>query len=155
MTRLVGMPVQRTHENTLTQVSADTGDTLTGYATRVAKLVPVEIIAAFMAIRGFLPSQDSGDAWAPEFEIVLFTMLVGLTSLYLLRVGGDVPRKGRQIAIATISFVIWSYAVGGPFFWNAVERLAHHRVVYPGFGGAILVLWSLAAGLLITTDSTQ
>lgn len=117
------------------------------YLERVTKYVPVEIIAAFMLIRGLVESQG---APPPSLEIILYIALVVLTPLYLMRMGGDVPSKTRQAAIATGSFVVWSYAIGGPFFWGAIATLAGvdlNKVVYLGSGGALAVIWSLVAGL--------
>lgn len=83
-------------------------------------------------------------AWA---ELAIYAALVALTPLYLLRVAGAVPKKAVQIAISTGSFIVWSYAIGGPFFWAALSAVAHTDVVIPALAGALVVLWSLAAGL--------
>lgn len=125
------------------------GKPLEDYLERVAKYVPVEIIAAYMAIRGFLPAHGADGAIPAWAEIAIYAALIGLTPLYLLRIAGDVPDRGRQIGIATVSFVVWSYAIGGPFFWKAVSSLAGDaEIVHMGLAGALLVIWSLAAGLV-------
>jgi hypothetical protein len=173
MTRLVGFGSPKP-PMLVPQPSGQGGDKLTNYLERLAKYVPVEIIAAFLAIRGYVDSQGGGaplavtspvpapsvvsPAAAPlvaspgmmpeELEIALFAGLVVLTPLYLSKVGGDVPRKALQIAIATLSFVVWTYAIGGPFFWGAVEKLTGTQIVYPAFAGAFAVIWSLAVGLV-------
>jgi hypothetical protein len=123
------------------------GDRLEDYLERIAKYVPVEIIAAYMAIRGFLPEHGKPGAVPAWVEVAIYASLIGLTPLYLLRVARGVPEKGRQIAIAMVSFIVWSYAIGGPFFWKTVEALTGAEVVYDGLAGALVVVWSLAAGL--------
>jgi hypothetical protein len=128
-------------------VTSNAGQPLEDYLERVAKYVPVEIIAAYLAIRGFLPEHGTDGAVPAWVEIAIYASLIVLTPLYLLRVARDVPDKRRQIAIAMVSFAVWSYAIGGPFFWAAVSSLASERFVYPGLAGALVVIWSLAAGL--------
>ena len=120
---------------------------LADYLERVAKYIPVEIIAAFLAIRGFAGSPGT---MPPGLEIALFAALVVMTPLYLLKLGGDVPRKGLQVGIATVSFVVWAYAIGGSFFWGALVQFEPFpdQIVYAGFAGALVVIWSLAAGLV-------
>jgi hypothetical protein len=128
---------------------------ITGALARIAKYVPVEIVGAFLAIRGVLPAQGEQSALPPWLEIAIYAALVVLTPLYLQKFGGDVSHKAEQIAIATISFAIWSYAIGGTFFWGAIARLAYpaahplalDKVVWAPLASALVVLWALAAGL--------
>ena len=126
-------------------------DPLADYLERVAKYIPIEIVGAFMAIRGFLPAHGKDGALPTALEVILFVGLVVLTPLYLRRVGGDVPDRAKQCALGTVSFVIWSYAIGGPFFWEALEAQTSYKIVYPGFAGALVVVWSLVAGLFRPT----
>ena len=117
------------------------------YLERVAKYIPVEIVSALLAIRSVVPAQGAPDALPVKLEIGLYALPVVLTPLYLLRLGGDVPQKTRQLAIAMVSFMVWSYAIGGPFFWSSLEELSNQQIIYPGLAGALVVIWSLAAGL--------
>jgi len=116
------------------------------------QLRPVEIIAAYMVLRGFLPSSGSPGGIPPWVEIAGYAVLVALTPVYLRRLAGGVAGAARQLAIATISFVIWSYAIGGPFFWSALERALATKVVFPGVAGLIAVLWSVSLGAIATPD---
>lgn len=124
------------------------GPKLEDYLERVAKYVPVEIIGAYMAIRGAFPAHGTEDGLPTAVEIAVYLACLALTPLYLIKLGGDVPGKATQIAIACVSFVVWTYAIGGPFFWGALEAASATRIVYPGLAGALVVLWSLAAGLV-------
>ncbi|HWU87410.1 MAG TPA: hypothetical protein VN253_09045 [Kofleriaceae bacterium] len=161
MTRLVGPPrlvlpsppllLKEREPGKAVDHAPDQDLPLADYLERVAKYVPVEILAAFLAIRGFVVPQGKAGAMPPGLEIALFAALVVLTPLYLIKLGGDVPRKALQVAIATVSFVVWAYAIGGDFFWSAVAKLAgcdRAAIVYEGFAGALVVIWSLAAGLV-------
>jgi hypothetical protein len=122
---------------------------LQDYLERTVKYVPVEVISAFMVLRAVVPPHSDGSTlWVPV-ELAVYGALVVLTPLYLIKFGGNVPRKGLQVAVATIAFVVWSYATGGPFFWDALKELVGARqVVYQEVSGALLIIWSLVAGLI-------
>ena len=150
MARLVDRPnriVARVDDFSSPSGASTPDQTFADYLERVAKYVPVEIIAAFLAIRGFAGSPGT---MPPGLEIALFAALVVMTPLYLLKLGGDVPQKGLQVGIATVSFVIWAYAIGGSFFWGAIVQFdpLPDQIVYSGFAGALVVIWSLVAGLV-------
>jgi hypothetical protein len=151
MPRLVEK-LTRSDPELLKAAGAPASQTLTEYLETIAKFVPVEILAAYMAIRGIIPVSTSPEALPLAIEVALFAALLGLTPLYLLKVGGVVSRKGQQVVIATVSFVVWSYAIGGPFFWGAIETATDAKVVYSAFAGALVVLWSLATGILRPTE---
>jgi hypothetical protein len=154
MSRLVGKRTSDDRGAPLSESVAPQGSPIADYLERVAKYVPVEILGALLAIRGVLPAHGTPGALPAPAEVVLFVILVVLTPIYLVRIGGSAPQKVRQVTIATVSFVIWSYTIGGPFFWDSVADLSHHQIVYPGLAGALVVIWSLAAGLFqpIATD---
>ncbi len=117
------------------------------YLERISKWVPAEIVAAFLTIRALVPVHGTEAAWPVALEISVYVALVILTPIYLWVFGGDVPRKHLQVAIATVSFVVWSYGVGGPFFFKALESATGARIEYPSLGGVIVILWTLAVGL--------
>lgn len=118
------------------------------YLERVAKYVPIEIIAAFIAVRGFMPPTGSPNAPPPWAEFVLFAALVGLTWGYLYKFGGRVPRKELQASLGAFSFMVWAYGIGGPFFFKALEESLDTRIEYQGLAAAVVVVWSLLAGLI-------
>ena len=124
-----------------------TKEKLEDYLERVAKYVPVEIVAAFVTIRGLAPVHGTEAAWPAGLEIAVFVALVAATAGYLIKFGGSVPRKRLQIVISMVSFVIWSYGIGGPFFWGTLEAVTSTHLVYQGFAGALVIVWSLAIGL--------
>jgi len=124
------------------------GSAFQDYLERTAKFVPVEIIAAFIALRTLVPAHGSAGAIPTGAELAIYIALVVLTPLYFLKLGGDVPRKQLQVAITTVSFVVWSYAIGGPFFWLALEAFVGRSIVSSGLAAALLIIWSLFAGLV-------
>lgn len=131
-------------------VAAQTGEvTLQDYVERVAKYVPVEIVLAYLTIQSIF--QAASDSPAPVgIELAIYGALALATAPYLLRFGGNVPRKKQQALIGTLSFIVWSYGIGGTFFWAGLARILHTRVMYPSVAGSLVVVWSLAVGLLKT-----
>lgn len=128
-------------------VATQPGDSpLQEYLERVAKYVPVEIIGAYLALQSiFNGASPAAPRWV---EFGFYGLLVIVTAPYLLRYGGGVPGLGQQAVIGTISFVVWTYGIGGSFFWRALEHAAGTTIMYPSISGAIVVAWSLVIGLV-------
>lgn len=145
MARLVSYRSAVTVDGVTPRVAGSASQSLDDFLEAIAKLVPVEIVAVYMLVKGLSPS---GDGLPLAFEIVIYAALVGLTVAYLNRFGGTVPNKHAQVIIGTISFVVWSYAIGGTFFWAALEHLVNAKLEYPSVGGIVALLWSLVTGLL-------
>lgn len=132
----------------LTKEVSPGNERLQDYLERVAKYVPVEMTAVYMFVRSLVPAQSADGALPPVVELAIFGVLLVLNALYMWRLGKGVPRRGLQVAISCISFVVWAYAIGGPFFWGALEALVHGPVVYPVLAGILAALWSFGAGLI-------
>jgi hypothetical protein len=152
MPRLVSYEVQYAAEG-LAPRAADpaphaagaAGQRVDQFLEAIAKFVPVEIITVYMLIRGLSPSSEGLPA---SLELVVYAVLIVLTAVYLNMFGGAVPNKRAQVLIGTISFVVWTYGIGGSIFWPAVERLTCTKIVYPSLGGIVVLLWSLVTGLI-------
>jgi hypothetical protein len=97
------------------------------YLGRLLKLIPSEIIAAYLAIQGFIP--EDSEKWG--LSIVSLVLLI-LTPFYLKTV--QKVEKTSQIFVSTLSFVVWVYSLGGPFvLWNIHQ---------PWISSAVLLLWT-------------
>lgn len=83
------------------------------YLTKLVKYIPAEIIAVYIFISGILKSLEASAA----LQWVAFALLLVLTPLYMWRVTQDKtkPPAWAQIIIASFSFAVWVFAVGGPF----------------------------------------
>lgn len=144
--RLIG-PLTTT-ERGQTNKETPGSERVQGYLERVAKFVPVEIVAVFIFIRGFVPEPGASNALPPWAEIGLYLALVALTGAYLMKFGGEnAPKKKLQVFLGMISFVVWSYGIGGPFFFDAVSTALDFRFHHPAFAGPLVAIWSLALGL--------
>lgn len=146
------------------------------YSDKIVKLIPTEIVGAYMVLAGMLgfsPTQTGAAVQAEETQAVLetaakssatvqeaakaaakltqeqlnpiliqivFFVLLALTPVFL-RVVSKVSNK-VQLCVATVSYVVWIYTLGGPFVvWE---------IYYPVIGSVVLVLWSLSIPLVVS-----
>ncbi len=97
------------------------------YKGKLLKLIPSEIVAAYLAIQGFVPEESA--KWGLT---ILSVVLLIITPLYLKFVQN--VAKNAQVIVSTLSFVVWVYALGGPFaIWNIHEAW---------IASVILLLWT-------------
>jgi hypothetical protein len=97
------------------------------YLGRLLKLIPSEIIAAYVAIQGFIPEDNA--KWG--LSIVSLVLLI-ITPFYLRTV--QKVGKKSQIFVSTLSLVVWVYSMGGPF--------VHWNIHQPWISSAVLLLWT-------------
>lgn len=99
-----------------TQLQASgTGLILDTYTDKLIKYIPADVVAAWTAASGVIAS-IAAETQALVFWIAFVIGLVA-TVLWTLR-QTSMPAKPpayTQTAISTIAFVIWVYALGGPF----------------------------------------
>ena len=97
------------------------------YLGRLLKLIPSEIIAVYMAIQGFIPAESA--KWGLT---IISLVLIILTPFYLKYT--QKVEKNAQVFVSSASFLIWVYAIGGPFvFWGIYQAW---------IGSAILLIWT-------------
>jgi hypothetical protein len=113
------------------------------FQDKVVKLVPTEIVGAYLVILGIVsPAESAGK----EYEYTLigaFVVLLILTPVYLWKVSGVTNRI--QLLVSTLSYVIWIYTLTYPFkYWNWY---------YPTVGAVVLILWSLITPIFVTPSS--
>jgi magnesium-transporting ATPase (P-type) len=114
--------------------------TVQNYQDRLLKLIPSEIVGAYIFLQGVIPQAYA--RWGTT--VVAFILLV-MTPLYLNRI--QKVKRADQVMITTISFVVWLYSLGGPFqFWGLYEAW---------ISSVILVLWTLAVPLFFNPRLTQ
>jgi uncharacterized membrane protein YozB (DUF420 family) len=118
-----------------TSVKSDT------YVDRVIKYVPADIVGAWVAVTGMINSA----ADIPKVTLLWIAFALGmlLTPLWTLKQTTE-PKKRpaiTQTIISTGAFIIWVFALGGPF-----ATLVFYRSVY---GSLLLIFYTLIAALVI------
>lgn len=104
------------------------------YKDRLLKLIPSEIVAAYMVLSGIIPSDSA--KWG---TLIVFIALLVLVPFYLKRIQN--VQRNSQLMVTAISFVVWVYSLGGPFeVWGLYK---------PWIGSIILVLWTLTMPLVV------
>lgn len=113
---------------------------------KVAKLVPTEIVAAFLAADNLILTQLTDDTDpSNKSEIaywVVFSILLIVTPFYVKRtIASEFKLLKSQIFVSTLAFVFWVYAIGGPF-----KLAGLHDYL---FAGLALIVFSIISPLLI------
>jgi hypothetical protein len=104
------------------------------YLDKLLKLIPSEIIAAYMVLAGMIPANRA--KWGTT---VVTIILLCFVPLYLMKI--QKVSRPAQIFFTTLSFIVWVYSLGGPFiFWG---------IHASWLGSVLLVLWTLAIPLVI------
>ncbi len=110
------------------------------YRDRLLKLIPSEIVAAYLVLSGIIPPD------AKLGTLIVSIVLLVLVPFYLWRMH-DV-RRTMQLIVTTISFAVWVYSLGGlsnPFVaWDLYQ---------PWIGSVILILWTLIIPLAVNPKS--
>ena len=122
------------------------------YYDKLIKLIPTEIIGAYMVLSNILgyTSGNNQSLSVPDenkmksilLQIVFFVLVI-LTPVYLRKISK--VKNAMQLVVTTFSFIIWVYTLGGPFVvWH---------IYYSLIGSVILVLWSLIIPLFVTPET--
>ena len=86
--------------------------TVNDYKDRLVKLIPTEIITAYVTIRGLV--SGSGVQGNKQLLIwIVFAVLLIINPLYLYYV--TQVKKVGQIIFSSIAFVLWVMVIGGTF----------------------------------------
>ena len=119
------------------------------YPDKVVKLVPTEIVGAYMVLAGIIgvsatsPSAPTDSLSKILIQVVFFVLLV-LTPLYLWRISG--VTNVVQLIVTTLAFILWIYTLGGPFsVWGIYE---------PKVAALLLTLWSFIIPVIVRPAST-
>jgi len=104
------------------------------YRDRLLKLIPSEIVAAYMVLAGIIPEKPA--RWG---LLIISVILLVLVPFYLIIIQN--VHRIVQVIFTTISFVVWVYSLGGPF-----EKWG---IYLPWLSSVILVLWTLIVPLFV------
>jgi len=113
------------------------------YMDKIIKLVPSEIIAAFIAINNLIDIEEG--AYMRIHWIVFFILLIA-TPFYISKITKrkDLPVLKSQILISTIAFTVWVFALGGPFrYLNWYDSI---------YGSIFMILFTALSPLFIVPN---
>ena len=112
------------------------------YFDRVLKYIPADVISAWVFVVAAVNGAPD-DVPKPAVLWVAFACGLVLTALWTHRRTREPgrPPAVTQIALATVAFGVWVFALGGPF-----ATLGFYRPVY---GSLLLVLYTLSSGLVV------
>jgi hypothetical protein len=122
----------------------------TSWLERTAKYIPGEVIAAYKAAFALLTLVPDTEPAKVGVGWIVFVFCLVFTPIYLYQMNkrASTPVTGKplwiQLLIATVSFVVWAYALGGPFaFVEQPTVLGGYR---EWIAGIILILYTLGVG---------
>ena len=97
------------------------------YRDKLIKLIPAEIVAAYLFLQTLLASQGGTVAW-----IVIALLFVG--TFFYLRILGNVE-KWPQLIFSSLTFLVWVYSIAPETILGGIYN--------PSLATIILVLWTL------------
>jgi len=107
------------------------------YSDRLFKYIPAEIVAGYIFAAGMLENlTKSGEIRI--FQWGLFLIFLVMTPLYLWRV--QKVQKTSQHIISALSFVVWVFALGGPFSLYSWYNPVYGAVLLPVFTLAVAIV---------------
>ena len=113
------------------------------YSDRLLKLVPAEVIAVFFAVDAAIQSSNNAVPGLLYWGITL--LLAAGAYLYVMRTSSekDKPPPYLQAGLATLSFVVWVFAIGGPFEYSQFSWYG------PAWHGILLPIYTFFVPLLL------
>lgn len=107
------------------------------YVDRLFKYIPAELVAGYIFVLGVVKRlTDSGEIMVLHW--ILFFIFCGLTPLYLWRV--QKVLKLQQHIISLLSFVVWVFALGGPFALFSWYNPLYGEILLPVFT-LVVAIW--------------
>ena len=108
-----------------------------GYFNRLFKYIPAELVAGYIFVLGVVKQlTDAGEIKVLHW--LLFVVFCILTPLYLWRV--QKVLKFQQLIISLLSFIVWAFALGGPFALYSWYNPVHGSILLPVFT-IIVAVW--------------
>ena len=107
------------------------------YADRLFKYIPAEVVAGYIFVLGLI-NQLNGTGAVTIIQWSLFLVFCLITPLYLWRIQKVI--KLQQHFISLLSFVVWVFALGGPFTLYNWYNPVYGEILLPVFT-LIVAIW--------------
>jgi hypothetical protein len=109
------------------------------YFEKVAKLVPSEVIAAYIAVMGLIPAMHD-EHKRPFWVWTTFLVCLVITPIYLNLLASAGKPKWVHILLSMLAFVVWAFAISGKaLIGDSFEPIA---------ASIVLILFSLISGAI-------
>lgn len=117
-----------------------------GYFDRIIKYIPSDVVGAWVAVSGIIGQPSAGGRHSTALWIS-FVFGVVFTFLWTAKQtnAGTLPFARTQIVLSTLAFVVWVFALGGPF-----RSFAWYQ---DDFGSVTLIGFTLLTGLIVPKDA--
>jgi hypothetical protein len=134
--RIVKLAAVETGDQGLRENVPATGTDLGQYWDRLKNLIPTEVSAIYIAGQGVIPQGE-------KVGLVVWAVLcLGFTILFMSRQTKKIegqpdvtcPIDWTHVTISSISFVLWVYALGGPF--------SDYGLYIPWIGTLLILGWT-------------
>jgi len=86
------------------------------YLGRLAKYIPAEIVGLYLATSGSVqPANGGKPRYSALWVVFLINFLLVPIYFWFATSRGDKKPLWSQVVLASISFPVWVFAIGGPF----------------------------------------
>lgn len=122
------------------------------YKDKLLKLIPAEIVAAFLALKGVLDAAQNVNGieliqWMVFTGLLIFTPLI---YRYIYKV-----KDVKQHIITAFAFVVWVFTVGGPFDQFFMGSDGEILPVKGIIASIVLVFYTLAVPMLLPSQAPK
>lgn len=115
--------------------------TLKDYLERLVKLIPAEVVGIYLIGIGMVPQN------LPPV-LALWAVICLMLVIFVRSYATWEPKKGPQwvaVSVASISFVIWAYTMGGPF--------QAYGMFVPWIGSLAVLVWTFMVPYIYKGDA--
>ena len=131
VTPLPRQPEQQSAQTTTVKADA--------YFDRVLKNIPADVIAAWLLMSNLIEGNDRGNSLIFWIVFAVFIIIVFFWTKKQTDQRGE-PPAWTQIVVSTTAFVVWVFALGGPF-----QQLDFYDSFY---GSLLLIIYTLIGPLI-------
>ncbi|MDB5653914.1 MAG: hypothetical protein JWQ94_1527 [Tardiphaga sp.] len=118
------------------------------YFDRIVKYIPSDIVAAWTAVSAAVDGASKAGATIPTSTVLWICFLFGvvITPFWVLKqtTALNAPPAKSQAAVGTVAFIVWVFALGGPF-----SSLSFYNGLY---GTLAIVGFTLVSGLIVPKE---
>lgn len=122
------------------------------YKDKLLKLIPAEIVAAFLALKGVMDAAQKVDGielvqWIVFVGLLIFTPLI---YRYIYKV-----KDVKQHVITAFAFVVWVFTVGGPFDQFFMGPDGDILPIKGIIASIVLVFYTLSVPMLLPSQAPK